>query len=86
VYYDQLSPESIEKLHALAEEIGMEALIRMNREALTLQQRDGGHANAKYRINFGIFNYNNRHETPASTPDTVKSDKHAGADQDSHHA
>lgn len=86
VYYDQLSPESIEKLSVLAEEIGMEALIRMNREALTLQQRDRGHSGAKYRINFGIFNYNNRHETPASKIDRLKSEQDAGADQDSNHA
>src|SRR5690606_35237965 len=85
VYYDKLSAESVQKLSCLAEEIGMEALIRMNREALVLQQRDGGHAEAKYRINFGIFNYNNRHETSASH-DKLTTDPTAGADQDSHHA
>lgn len=98
VYYDRLSPESVDKLQTLAEEIGMDALMRMNREALGLQQRDAGHANAKYRINFGIFNYNNRHETPAGendkagkndkagNNDKVSADQNAGADQDSHHA
>jgi hypothetical protein len=85
VYYDKLSAESVHKLSALAEEIGMEALMRMNREALALQQRDGGHSDAKYRINFGIFNYNNHHETSISQ-DTSITDPVAGADQDSKHA
>lgn len=65
VYYDKLSSESIEELRELANEIGMQALIRMNSQALTLQQRDATHTKGgsagKYRMNFGIFHYNDRH-------------------------
>lgn len=65
VYYDKLSTESIEELRELANEVGMQALIRMNSQALALQQRDARHKNAeskaKYRMNFGIFHYNDRH-------------------------
>jgi len=65
VYYDKLSTESIEELRELANEIGMQALIRMNSQALALQQRDATHtkseSEAKYRMNFGIFHYNDRH-------------------------
>lgn len=65
VYYDQLTTESIDELRELANEIGMQALIRMNSQALALQQRDAKHKNAastaKYRMNFGIFHYNDRH-------------------------
>ena len=69
VYYDQLSTESIDELRELANEIGMQALIRMNTQALALQQRDATHnkddSKAKYRMNFGIFHYNDRHNQNA---------------------
>jgi hypothetical protein len=60
VYYDGLSAESVEQLSALANELGMQALIELNRQALALQQRDAADENkdAEFRINFGIFNYN----------------------------
>lgn len=57
VYYDQLSSSSIAALDEKAHEIGMEALTAMNKAALELQQKDADNANATYRMNFGIFHY-----------------------------
>ncbi len=57
VYYDRLSPDSVAELKALAGEIGMEALIRLNRRALARQKADSTRKDTGYRINFGIFHY-----------------------------
>lgn len=61
VYYDQLSAESVEEISELARQLGMEALLKVNHRALTLQQRDQGNS-ANYRMNFGIFHYNDLHD------------------------
>lgn len=58
VYYDELSAASIAELTTLANELGMAALISMNEKALALQTRDKGARGATYRMNFGVFNYN----------------------------
>lgn len=58
VYYDELSVQSIAELNELANTLGMEALIKVNERALALQTADQSSANALYRMNFGIFNYN----------------------------
>lgn len=58
VYYDELSAQSIAELNELANTLGMEALIKVNERALALQTADQSSANALYRMNFGIFNYN----------------------------
>lgn len=86
VYYDQLSAESVESLHALANEIGMNALIQMNREALRLQQQDASGPQAIYRMNFGIFNYNNRHELSGVQINSNYPGEQTASDQDSDHA
>ena len=57
VYYDRLSPDSVTELKALAGELGMEALTRLNRRALARQKADSARKDADYRINFGIFHY-----------------------------
>lgn len=80
VYYDQLSEASLNELHQLATELGMQALISMNSKALALQQKDAsGHKpeqkSANYRMNFGIFHYNNLHKKDtADVPDRDKQD------------
>ncbi len=61
VYYDELSESSIQELNVLADSLGMDALIKMNEKALALQTSDKGGLNARYRMNFGIFNYNTKH-------------------------
>jgi len=77
VYYDELTESSIDELNSLASELGMEALIRMNEKALALQTADRHESNATYRMNFGIFNYN-QHLGQEDTPDT---DTQAASDQ-----
>ena len=58
VYYDKLSQASVQELAKLANDTGMDALTRMNKAALALQQRDQSKADRNYRMNFGVFNYN----------------------------
>ena len=76
VYYDQLSEASVEELQALAEQLGMQALIAVNQRALALQQRDkASHvtnstkSHRSYRMNFGIFHYNDLQEDQVKDPD-----------------
>ncbi len=59
VYYEGLSERSVDELAALAEELGMEALRRVNRRALALQRRDASEAASEtnQRIHFGAFFY-----------------------------
>ncbi|GAB5500014.1 MAG: DUF6502 family protein [Pseudohongiellaceae bacterium] len=70
VYYDGLSKQAVSELGELANQLGMEALTAMNKAALAHQQRDSAQPDAtsnsamgepqatRYRINFGIFNFN----------------------------
>lgn len=56
-YYDGLSPQSVDALESLAKTIGMEALVKLNKEALKLAKKDEGKANAERRFNFGLYFY-----------------------------
>ncbi len=62
VYYDELSADSVAQLNELADKLGMEALIKMNEKALALQTADVTSADANFRMNFGIFNYNENYQ------------------------
>jgi len=73
VYYDKLSPESIQTLADLARQTGMTALTTMNRAALQLQKRDENGPDRNHRMNFGVFHFDA--ELPVSP-----------ADEDDHHA
>lgn len=55
VYYDELTPASVDELAQLAEEKGMEALQALNRRALALQNRDAGDAAARERMHLGLY-------------------------------
>jgi hypothetical protein len=55
VLHSGLTPKSVAELAELAREEGMRALQAVNRRALELKARDAGHANATYRVNFGIY-------------------------------
>jgi len=68
VYYDELTPQSIAELDTLANRLGMEALISMNEKALALQTADKGAGNASYRMNFGVFNYNEEYNASSADP------------------
>ncbi len=56
-YYDGLTRKSLDELETLAREIGMEALVRLNQEALKRAKADSGQAGADHRFNFGIYFY-----------------------------
>lgn len=62
VFYDRLSLNSVSQLSELANKLGMEALQEMNAKALELQTEDEYETGNDFRINFGIFNYNNAAE------------------------
>ncbi len=55
VYYDQLSPESVQELEALAREQGMQALLAVNRAARALAERDRKRTDANRRMSFGVY-------------------------------
>lgn len=69
VYYDELSPASIAELTELANKLGMEALMKVNERALALQTADRQAPDNHYRMNFGIFNFNQEYD-PTALPDS----------------
>lgn len=64
-YYDGLTPKSVADLESRARAIGMDALVKMNREALRLAQKDDGNPDATQRMNFGVYFF--KSEKDAST-------------------
>ena len=56
-YYDGLSPQSINELESLARTIGMEALVKLNKEAHKRAKKDEGKSGADRRFNFGLYFY-----------------------------
>ena len=57
VYYDKLTPESVESLREFSREAGMEALVKTNKAALERAEADENNPNATYRMNFGLYFY-----------------------------
>ena len=57
VYYQRLTPASIETLKKLATDLGMRAVQEVNRLALELDRLDAGRADANQRMNFGLYFY-----------------------------
>jgi len=55
VYYEHLTPQSIEELAALSRDIGSKALIAVNQKAFELSQRDAADASATLRTSFGVY-------------------------------
>jgi hypothetical protein len=55
VYYDGLTPASVEELTELSKKLGTEALRTVNRRALALQHRDSKRSDARHRITFGVY-------------------------------
>lgn len=55
VYYDKLTPESVAELARISRDIGIEALRRINREALRLADADEGKATADQRMSVGLY-------------------------------
>jgi hypothetical protein len=73
VYYDELSQKSIRELSEMANKLGMEALLRINERALALQKADKKAPDNHYRMNFGIFNFNQQYD-PAAERDSENQD------------
>lgn len=69
VFYDKLSIESVAQLSDLANKLGMEALQQMNRTALKLQTEDEELEGNDFRMNFGVFNFNDAQKSIAATID-----------------
>lgn len=66
VYYDDLTAGSVAKLTEIAEQEGMQALKNINTRARRLQKRDKGSADARFRMNFGLYFYDEEEEPPPS--------------------
>ena len=62
VHYNALSPESAQQLALLAEQLGMQALLAVNKAAMAAEARDAtavaaGGPSVQHRINFGVYCY-----------------------------
>ena len=66
VYYDKLTAKSAKELERIAREIGVEALVRINREALRLADGDEGKKDADQRMSIGIYFYRGADDTADS--------------------
>jgi len=64
VYYDHLSPESVQALAVLAEDLGMKALQAVNRRAMELQAQEAGRGEAQWRMNFGLYYFTAKEPRP----------------------
>lgn len=80
VHYDDLSADSIKKLAERSHQLGMESLLTLNKEAMQLEKNDAVNQEARYRMTFGIYYYNEpvEPETPveieANPPHGVRKD------------
>ncbi len=55
VYYDKLTPASVAELARISRDIGIDALRRINREALRLADADEGKPDADQRMSVGLY-------------------------------
>lgn len=70
-HYDALSSESIRMLASQSEELGMQALLALNKNALAAEQNDANDASPRQRMTFGIYFYS---EASDVAPDTDKAE------------
>jgi len=63
VFYDRLSPESVEQLRALAHQQAQQSLEQVNEAALKLAEQDEGQPGATHRMTFGTFFYHQNEAT-----------------------
>lgn len=57
VYYEELSPCSVEELAGLSRDLGSDALVKVNQKAFELAEKDKGLPGANQRMTFGIYFY-----------------------------
>jgi len=75
VYYDRLTPASVETLDKLARELGMQTLLSVNRKAMELQAQDHAQVDAHLRMNFGIYFFSEEEsDTDAASASRGKSE------------
>ena len=67
VYYDKLTPATVEALAALSREIGQDALLRFNRKAYELAEADEGKPDAEGRMSFGLY-FHGEADEPSEPP------------------
>jgi len=66
VHYDMLSPQAVEKLARQAQELGMKALVAVNKTALA--EDDGVATAQRQRMTFGVYFYSEPSETDQPNP------------------
>lgn len=69
VYYDRLTPKSVAILRERTREVGMQALLDLNKEALALADQDEGDSKATERMSLGIYYYDGPDEKLKDEPD-----------------
>lgn len=57
VYYEKLTPQSIDELAAFTRELGQQTLLAVNQKAFELARRDAAAPDASQRMTFGIYFY-----------------------------
>jgi hypothetical protein len=57
VYYDELSPDAVEKLTARSEQLSMQVLQEINREGMALEASDPPSPDQRMRVRLGIYFY-----------------------------
>ena len=70
VHYDRLTPETIAQLARQSEELGMKALLAVNKSAMAAEEKDAAQPAAanplpRQRMTFGIYSYAEASDTPA---------------------
>jgi len=63
VFYDRLSPASVETLQQLSHQLAMDSLKQVNEAALKLAKQDENQPDAHYRMTFGSFFYQQNQQT-----------------------
>ena len=79
VYYTGLSAASVEELERLSRKAGTDALIKINKRAFELADRDRKTGETTRRIRFGVYFYRNN---PAPVSDKSASDSGKTANRD----
>jgi hypothetical protein len=71
VYYDDLTPEGVEALRALAEKLSMEVLKEINKRGIVLERADPPEPEKRMRMRLGVYFYSAPvppHAAPAPGP------------------
>lgn len=55
VYYEELTPASVEELQELSRELGSQTLVKINQRAFELAERDQDAPDATRRMTFGVY-------------------------------